>query len=325
MSEKQFTRVSISKKSYGGNIYENLISRAFRFDESCRTIQIGDTFKGIFRFFHLPRFFYEVVCDYFSGNVFIINFLTLPLLPFVRGSIIVFHHVDVGNLKNISAFYELLAKFVFEKIVSRKNTIVVVASYWKEYVHALGFEKVYLIYNPFDIEFYDAITDGEVREFSIKYGLEGNTVVYIGNPQEKKGCRIVKEVLRGRDYSLVSTGIGVPLPGVSHLNLTRREYICLLKLSSCVVTFSQFKEGWCRVAHEALLCGTPVVGSGLGGMGELLITGGQLIARSPFEIPGRVSEAIANRSDLASSGIEYAREFTVERFVDSWRRLLNEI
>ena len=33
---------------------------------------------------------------------------------------------------------------------------------------------------------------------------------------------------------------------------------------------STFKEGWCRVLHEAAIHGTPILGSGLGGMRELL-------------------------------------------------------
>ena len=44
----------------------------------------------------------------------------------------------------------------------------------------------------------------------------------------------------------------------------------LLQAASVAVTMSKFNEGWCRTAHEAMLCKTPVVGSGMGGMGELL-------------------------------------------------------
>ena len=37
---------------------------------------------------------------------------------------------------------------------------------------------------------------------------------------------------------------------------------------------SEFKEGWCRVLHEAAIHSTPILGSGLGGMNELLEIGG---------------------------------------------------
>ena len=57
---------------------------------------------------------------------------------------------------------------------------------------------------------------------------------------------------------------------VVNLSLNYKEYLCLLKASSVVVTMSKFKEGWCLTAHEAMLCKTPVIGSGKGGMRELL-------------------------------------------------------
>ena len=60
------------------------------------------------------------------------------------------------------------------------------------------------------------------------------------------------------------------------MKLSFQEYLILLKASTVVLTMSLFKEGWCRVAHEALLLGTPVIGSGAGGMTEVLAQGGGL-------------------------------------------------
>ena len=61
------------------------------------------------------------------------------------------------------------------------------------------------------------------------------------------------------------------------MKLSFQEYLILLKASTVVLTMSLFKEGWCRVAHEALLLGTPVIGSGAGGMTEVLAQGGGII------------------------------------------------
>ena len=53
----------------------------------------------------------------------------------------------------------------------------------------------------------------------------------------------------------------------------------LLSCCDIVISFSEFPEGWNRVAHEALLTKTPVIGSGQGGMNELLNKSGQIICR----------------------------------------------
>ena len=55
------------------------------------------------------------------------------------------------------------------------------------------------------------------------------------------------------------------------------DYLKLLKASWVVLTMSKFKEGWCRTAHEAMLLKTPVIGSGTGGMRELLENGKQIV------------------------------------------------
>ena len=48
-----------------------------------------------------------------------------------------------------------------------------------------------------------------------------------------------------------------------------RSIIICLRMH-LAIAMSTFKEGWCRVLHEAAIHGTPILGSGLGGMRELL-------------------------------------------------------
>ena len=45
--------------------------------------------------------------------------------------------------------------------------------------------------------------------------------------------------------------------------LSKQDYLRLLKACDLVITMSKVREGWCRVAHEAMLCQTPVIGSAL--------------------------------------------------------------
>jgi glycosyltransferase involved in cell wall biosynthesis len=150
-------------------------------------------------------------------------------------------------------------------------------------------------------------------------------VVYIGNCRKNKGVVEVHEVLKGRGYMLVTSGtpeITLPCP---NFDLSYRDYCLLLKTSSVVVTMSKFREGWCRTAHEAMLCKTPVIGSGSGGMAELLEGGKQYICRDISELPALVEAAIGKRDAMGEDGYRFARELTIERFEGQWLDLVEEV
>ena len=94
---------------------------------------------------------------------------------------------------------------------------------------------------------------------------------------------------------------------------------------------SKFQEGWCRVAHEAMLCKTPVIGSGIAGMRELLKNGKQLICNNRNLLKDKVKNLLKDkkkREDLGEKGYKYAKEFTSEKFKKDWsdlvKNLLNE-
>ena len=91
---------------------------------------------------------------------------------------------------------------------------------------------------------------------------------------------------------------------------------------------SQFEEGWCRVAHEAMLCKTPVIGSGKGGMGELLEGGEQIICPDFKSLRNEVEFLLNNqekRNQQGEYGYDFVKQFTSERFKESWKNLINEL
>jgi glycosyltransferase involved in cell wall biosynthesis len=109
-----------------------------------------------------------------------------------------------------------------------------------------------------------------------------------------------------------------------NLNLSYGEYLLLLKSSSVVITMSTFKEGWNRTAHEAMLCKTPVVGSGLGGMQELLDGGGQIICEDFSQLREKVLYVL-DHPEIGEKGYEFAKQFTIERFNEAWLNLIKNI
>ena len=91
---------------------------------------------------------------------------------------------------------------------------------------------------------------------------------------------------------------------------------------------SKFKEGWCRTAHEAMLLKTPVIGSGLGGMRELLKGGGQIICKDFKNLKGKVEYLLSHpdtRKKTGEDGYSFAKKFTLEKFEKEWLNLIQEI
>jgi glycosyltransferase involved in cell wall biosynthesis len=218
----------------------------------------------------------------------------------------------------------MLNNVLFRRLLAnarRCDQVVVVSKYWKDRLADLGVSRTTLIYNAFDISRF-AVREDEISSFKERHGLLGKPVVYIGNCRQEKGAEAVWNTLREKPYHLVTSGLGdINLP-VRKFLLSYREYILLLAASDVVVTMSSFDEGWNRTAHEAMLCRTPVVGSGTGGMGELLQQGGQLICHDEKDLPDMVLLAIKHKKGYGVQGSAFASTFTVERFTQEWRSLV---
>jgi glycosyltransferase involved in cell wall biosynthesis len=88
---------------------------------------------------------------------------------------------------------------------------------------------------------------------------------------------------------------------------------------------SKFLEGWNRIANEAMLCKTPVIGSGTGGMRELLEGGNQIICDNIQQLREYVDFALSNRDYLGEKGYKFASQFTREKFAERWLRLVDSL
>ncbi|GAB4350792.1 MAG: hypothetical protein Kow0099_34560 [Candidatus Abyssubacteria bacterium] len=238
--------------------------------------------------------------------------------------------------RNIALFFhmytegpeaDMLGRFLtalFYRNIARCDRVVVIAEFWRDYLRGRGVHDARVIRSGMDPNDFRFQPD-EVRAFVEKHALTGAPIVYIGNCRKNKGVVEVHEVLKGRGYILVTSGppeVALPCP---NFDLSYREYCLLLKASSVVVTMSKFREGWCRTAHEAMLCKTPVIGSGAGGMAELLEGGKQYICRDISDLPGMVEAAMRARETIGEDGYRFVRELTVERFEKQWVDLIAEV
>ncbi len=152
-------------------------------------------------------------------------------------------------------------------------------------------------------------------------------IIYMGLANPQKGILEVYDALKHEDYTLLMTGpfnpeVDIP---VKRLFLDRHDYLCLLKASTVVVSMPVIEEGWSRVAHESMLCGTPVIGSGTGGMKELLDGGRQMICNDFHNLSAVTKGVIEQREKYASDGYDYAKRFDLSYFQKEWHGFIQEV
>ena len=235
------------------------------------------------------------------------------------------HHVDddlAGSSLKHSWFFGRLKKKLQEV-----DLVITVSAFWEDYLRSIGCSGIKRIYNSFNPSEY-VIGENEVAGFRKKYGIQNDLpLIYIGNAHKQKGAPEVYAALKNKDYQFVMTGKENHLPElpVKFLSLSRHDYILLLKASDVVVTFSKMTEGWNRIAHEAMLCGTPVIGSGKGGMKELLEGGKQTIVSDASALADAVERVLSEKSRYAQSGLNYVKQFDMQYFQHAWISAIREL
>ena len=318
-NSRVFYLVSFKKKS-GGSLYGRYLGRVkeVRLHHLVYTNIRNKPLKLIVYLFRLLTF----QLSRKTGDTMIYNQDNCFFMKKNDKNILLAHHYHPISKNFLIRYYQ---RFLHRHILLNRNKfdlLVVVSQYWRDFYHNEGFEHIKVIYNPFDIEQYASRSEEEKNAFKRKYGLEEKPIIYLGNPQQEKGADKALRALEGLDAHFVTTGIKrVDLPA-KHLELSFDEYILLLQVAHVSVLMSQMKEGWNRVAHESILCQTPVVGTGLGGMGELLQQTNQTICNDWVTLKRIVHEMIGEKRVVSEDALAYVRSFDVEKFENAWREVL---
>jgi glycosyltransferase involved in cell wall biosynthesis len=318
--------VIFDKSGKGGGIYNQLVTDVIQNNFNVETYEVMRSQQN--KLYNFSKLYYELSKLRGQKDVWIRTSNPVITLPFddTQGkNIALIHHID-NTFKPAST--KILSSILHKVLMRNLNLvdkIVVVSQFWKEHFESLGYESVEIIYNPFDLKEF-TFSDDAIETFKAKYQLSGKPIVYLGNCQKAKGVVEAYEALKGLDAQLVTSGArDVSLPAV-HLNVNYREYLMLLQAASVAVTMSKFNEGWCRTAHEAMLCKTPVVGSGMGGMGELLEGGNQIICHDFSKLRDSVEYAMDD-SKLGEAGYAFAIQdrFTLKSFKNEWIHLIDSL
>jgi glycosyltransferase involved in cell wall biosynthesis len=270
-------------------------------------------------------FFLKLLSLSKTADLFIREFQSIASMNYDRTmgkNLGILHHIDTGYTRS-SIINETTDKLVYNN-VKDLDLLITVSEYWKNHFQSYS-DNIKVIYNPFDFPKYN-VSENAVNSFLKRYNLLKKPVIYIGNCRENKGVTEVYEKIKNIDAYIVTSGLKeVDIPAI-HLDLSFTDYNCLLTASSVVVTMSKFKEGWGRTTHEAMICKTPVIGSGGGGMRELLVGGNQIICDDMGDLKDNVLHAM-NNPELGLDGYRYATQnkFSIEHFQNSFKEVIDSL
>jgi glycosyltransferase involved in cell wall biosynthesis len=315
--------IEVLKRVYGETIYTNMVQSVLSQHHDLKIINVGlDHFKK----YLYPKILYRLCKISGEKDLWIRNFDSIITMPFdgTQGrNIAMVFHIDYSFQPVYLKSSWIILEKIFYHHLKKVDAIITISKYWQNHFLERGYPKVYLIYNAFDMDQFH-FEGEEIGEFKRKFQLEGKPILYLGNCQRIKGVVEAYEHLKDLEVHFVTSGrreVNIP---TLNLNLTYKGYLLLLKSSSVVITMSKFREGWNRTAHEAMLCKTPVVGSGLGGMRELLEGGGQIICEDYADLKEKVYDAL-DHPELGEIGYEFAKPFTVKKFNDEWLNLTERV
>jgi len=328
--EKKIGWILTSLRKGGGSIYGKEVRKALSEEFSVETKNLEEKYLK-WRFLKPLGWFFGFIKLRGSKDLWIRHsFIDVAALPLSRAkgkNLALIYHIDNSVFPlTLRPFFFLIENFFFHS--SKKvNAIVTISEYWKNYFLDRGYSNVHKIYYGFDLTDFEFNSE-EILEFKKKFKLEGKPIIYIGNCQKAKGAVESYQALKDLDVHLVTSGEPmVKIPAVN-LNLNYRNYLKLLKASSVAITMSKFREGWCMTAHEAMLCKTPVIGSGLGGMKELLEGGRQIICENPQNLREKVGYLLNHpetRKKIEEDGYSFAKNFTLEKFKEEWLKLIKKL
>lgn len=311
-------RIISTTKKYGGDLFEDEMQEALI--AAGNVVQeFNPVPQGAGRIQKVPGYLQNLmsISNYAKDSDYILR--AMNHVFFMKDhpkQLVIAYHYDTIYCHPLVKAHHYLSLRSLLKHKESVTKLVVISKYWQDYFYNLGFRNIETIYCGFDRN--DFIVDQRsLQELQTKINPENKKIVYIGNSQRKKGADKVYEALRLReDLVLITSGNkDIELPCLN-LDLDRKGYLALLQLSSAVVTFSQFKEGWNRVAHEAMMLGIPVIGSGFGGMGELLTGGRQKIVTEASALSAALNAVFAD-AEMGLRGREYAETFSKEKFEKS--------
>lgn len=323
--------LEINRGRYGGTRYNQEAQRILATVHDVETIFCGPKYFTSIRYLKIPESLWNLVRVKGEKDVWVRDFystLTLSKDKTKGKNVVVIHHIDTlafPLLEGVVLF--LLEKLFFYRNLRKVDAIVTISEYWENYFLDRGYKNVYKIYPGLNIEDFN-ITKQETEDFKKRQGFERKPIIYLGNCQRAKGVVEAYHALKDMDVHLVTSGRRQVKIPAKNVDLGYRDYLRLLKASSVVLAMSKLKEGWNITTQEAMLCKTPVIGSGSGGMRELLEGGKQMVCEDFTNLRENVQYILSHPEagkKMGEKGYEFAKDFTLERFQSDWIGVMQKV
>jgi hypothetical protein len=206
----------------------------------------------------------------FSRNRLVRSF-TIPV--YKKNMYVIIHHFDNKYDPWYCKIIENIDFYILKMLNNCLNIrVICVSKYWQSVFLKNGFKNVLIFYNTCNIQ---SEEKNDSRTYiSSKYSIDANKKwIYLGSSIKKKGAqnilRNIKADIDVDDYEIICTGNNQDID-CNILWFENDDYKKFLTNCYFVALNSLFKEGWCRIAHEAVLLEVPLLGNGSGGMQELL-------------------------------------------------------
>ncbi|MBI4122945.1 MAG: glycosyltransferase [Parcubacteria group bacterium] len=262
-------------------------------------------------------------------DVWIRDFIMAGIVPLWtrKKNIFLIHHIDPSVWPWWArTMYRLLEGYIYSNLRGA-DAVVVISRYWERHFRERGFARVYKIYNCFPVEEY-RVSDEEVERFKKEFQLEGKPIVYLGNCEREKGVVEAYEALKDLDVYLVTSGEELVKIPARNLNLTRRNFLCLLKATDVAVFMTRFRTGWDMTACEAMLFKTPVIGTSIAAMQELLESSGQTICDDFGALKQKVEYLLSHpeaKKAQGERGYKFVRQFSLGKLQREWQAVIQEV
>ena len=304
----------------GGRIYELLAIDVLK-----NNYQVSIN-KAFVKTIKLIKYLFQNQKSHIKSDICVIDPYILALGKFSHKTknIAIIHHIDEELFKR--SVFSRFFYFNLKRNLKKMDAVVVVSEVWKTFLNNHGVENVKVIYNAFDITNFE-FSDEEKDAFKKKYNLNNvKPIVYIGPNSSGKGVVEVLKVIDQEAYELIATGkTDVDNKNVKTFFFSDSEFPLFLASCNLVLCMSTMKEGWNRIAHEALLTKTPVIGSGSGGMQELLEKSGQTIVKDINNLNDSIKNCLENSNHFSEVGYKYTSKFDLNYFKTNWENLIEEI
>ncbi len=194
--------------------------------------------------------------------------------------------------------------------------------------HGIEAPIVEVLQNGVDLRKFRPLDKGACRA---RYGVRGRVVVSVGHLLADKGHHIAIEALAGMaDTMLLIVGNG-PQRGelarladkydvasrVKFLGLVDHKDMPEVYNAADVLTLPSVREGMPNVILESLACGTPVVATNVGGIGEVITSpaAGELMAQRSAAALREAVEALTARHVTSAETRAFAEQFGWGRIV----------